>query len=151
MVMVLHVVAACRRREVKLMAGDIEVPAGGRESAVELVVGIFHAILGEYRLQTALVEWPVVRNEGKTLNQRLDSRPYFRECRLYVRVAPGKSMELGGRLLNSVLPGSLVKGIFPKVFAYGLAGLCLEKAHKVVGFREAEPVRYGFGRALRPY
>lgn len=105
--MVLHVVAASRCRKMKLVAWNIQASSGCGERTVEFIVGIFHAILGEYRLQTTLVKRSVMSDKWKSLYQRLYLRPYFRKGGLTVRVLASETVYFGcpiciivGRRLN---------------------------------------------------
>ncbi len=90
---ILHIVAACGRREVELMARDPEAPARCGESAVEFIAGIIHAIFLKHGFQAALVKWTVVGHKRKIPDFVGDAGPHLGKRGLTVSVAPREPVD----------------------------------------------------------
>ena len=65
----------CNGLELVAREAAAEMPAGSCQSVEELVLGIVHLIDPEHRLEAALIEAGVVRNERQSLDERLDLFP----------------------------------------------------------------------------
>lgn len=95
-VMVGHIVAAGGGYSVEAMARKVaQASAGCGEGAVELIVGVRHAVFGEDGFQAALVEGAVVGHQRQAGDAGLYLLPHIGEEGVSVGVAAGEAVNLG--------------------------------------------------------
>ncbi len=76
-----EVVATTGCHRLQLMVGQFpaKYTAGGTASAMELIIGIVHAIHTEYRLEATLVKHTVMRHQRQPLDERSHLGPHLRK------------------------------------------------------------------------